>query len=58
LDRSLEEKSKADLKAEGMEIYTPTRREAAMWREEGEAVWSKFDIDQSLLNAMRDLRTA
>ncbi len=58
LDRSLEEKSKTDLKAEGMEIYTPTRREAAMWREEGESVWSKFDIDQSLLNAMRDLRTA
>lgn len=58
LDRDWESKSKDDLKAAGLEIYTPTGKEMALWREAGEGVWGQFDVDRAILDGMRELRTA
>jgi TRAP-type C4-dicarboxylate transport system substrate-binding protein len=58
-DQASEEKYKGELKAKGMEIYTPSAAEAKKWRDAGESVWNTAgkDVDKGLIASLVKMRT-
>ena len=58
-DQGSEEGYKGELKAKGMEIYTPSASEAKKWRDAGESVWNTAGkaIDKSLIASLVKMRT-
>ena len=58
LDRALEADYTQKLLEAGMEIYTPTSAEKALWVAAGEGIWSEVggDIDPAVLDKLRALR--
>jgi TRAP-type C4-dicarboxylate transport system substrate-binding protein len=58
LDRKLESEFAAKLRAEKMEIYTPSAAEMREWQSRGEATWQTEakDVDRSVIQRMVALR--
>jgi TRAP-type C4-dicarboxylate transport system substrate-binding protein len=58
-DQSSEDRYKGELKAKGMEIYTPSAAEAKKWRDAGESVWNTAgkDVDKGLIASLVKMRS-
>ena len=58
IDEASEQIYKGKLRDAGMQIYTPSAAEMALWRKPGEAVWDGAgkSVDRDVVKAMLSLR--
>jgi TRAP-type C4-dicarboxylate transport system substrate-binding protein len=58
IDEASEQTYKGKLREAGMQLYTPSGEEMALWRKPGEAVWEGAgkSVDRDVVKAMLSLR--
>jgi len=58
IDEASEQTYKEKLRAAGMQIYTPSAEEMALWRKPGEAIWEGAgkNVDRDVIKIMLSLR--